>query len=76
MLFAVELATSETAMVDDVDWDPTVSLAASDDGDSVCEEWGAALPSVVDALKFAELSETEAVAWFFRVASAEVTVRS
>lgn len=53
-------------------WDPDVSLAVSADEESDCEAWGAALLSAVDAPNVVEPSESEAAAWLFRAASAEV----
>ena len=61
-------------MVDDIEWNPDVSRVASDDEDSVFAAWVAVLLSGFGALKLVKLSESEAAAWLFCVASTEVAV--
>lgn len=75
MLLAVGLATNDAPMVDDIACDPDVSPAASEDDDCVCDASGAA-PPLVDALTLAELFDSDAATWLFRVASADVAVEA
>lgn len=73
-LLAVELATNEAAMLEDIEGEPDVSLMASDDEACVRDARGPALRSEVGAVELVELSESEAAAWLLGVTSAEVAV--